>query len=253
MNKQNDHKLEINKENRYAWLGIQDSSTLTDSLESYFKSIKDSNVQNLIIDLRGHLGLIEDCHPSILYSYFVDKPFRFYEYMRVKSNNYQVFDKDFTYAPYATSLKEIKEEYFDKLKRTSDGYFLWEGEPCSGLNGPAKYLFEGNVYILVNGFTFSASADFASKMSQLSNVTIIGQETGGAKDSFVSGFMPRLILPNSGITVRVPTWQSKVCCPQAEKLTGKGVVPDHEVSQTIADFIDGKDTVKEYVINLLTQ
>ncbi|MBX2962124.1 MAG: carboxypeptidase-like regulatory domain-containing protein [Cyclobacteriaceae bacterium] len=253
MSKNYDHKLEINAQNQYAWLDIRESSSLTDSIENYFKTIRDSGVQNLVIDLRTHLGLMEDCDPSMLYSYFVDKAFRFFEYMRVKSNNYAIFDNDFTYAPYATSLKEIKEEYFDKLKGTTDGYFLWEGEPCSGFSDPGKYLFKGNVYILVSGFTFSASADFASKMSQLSNVTIIGQETGGTKYSFVSGFMPRLILPNSGITVRVPTWQSKVCCPQSEKITGQGVIPDHEVDQTIADFIAGKDTVKEYVMKLLTK
>lgn len=247
----NGHKLEINKKNGYAWLDIHDSSTLMDSLEVYFKTIKDANVQSLVIDLRTHLGLIEDCDNSILYSYFVDKPFRFFEYTRVKSNNYEIFDKDFTYAPYATSLKEIKEEYFDKLNQTPDGYFLWEGEPCSGWNEPGNYLFEGKVYILINGFTFSASADFASKMSQLNNVKMIGQETGGAKNSFVSGFMPRLILPHSGITIRIPTWKSLICCEQSEKLTGQGVLPDYEVIQTISDFIDGKDTVKEYVMNLL--
>jgi hypothetical protein len=88
-------------------------------------------------------------------------------------------------------------------------------------------------------------------MSQLSNVTIVGQETGGAKDSYVSGFMPRLILPNSGITVRIPTWQSKVCCNQPERPTGQGVIPGHEVTQTISDFVDGRDTVKEYVMKLI--
>jgi hypothetical protein len=251
LGKYSDYKLEIDNKSQYAWLAIRESSNLADSLERYFKTIKDLRVQNLVIDLRTHLGLMEDCDPSMLYSYFVGKPFRFHEHMRVKSNNYGIFDNDFTYAPYATSLKEIKEEYFDKLKQTTDGSFLWEGEPCSGLNEPGKYRFQGNVYILVNGFTFSASADFVSKMSQLSNVTIVGQETGGAKDSYVSGFMPRLILPNSGITVRIPTWQSKVCCNQPERPTGQGVIPGHEVTQTISDFVDGRDTVKEYVMKLI--
>ena len=243
--------LEINQDMKTAWLTIHHSHDFEKDLEQYFSSLQSQEIENLVIDLRGYLGLIEGCHSSVLYSYLTHQPFVFFEELRVQFNDYSVFDEDFTYRPYTNTLKEIKEGYFDKLT-AKDDYFIWEGEPCLGLQEPSKYAFLGNVYVLVDGLNFSASTDFTTKASLLKNVNIIGEETGGAFRTFVSGFMPRLTLPNSKINIRIPTWQSFVDTDEMNAhAKGRGVLPDYEVSLTVEDYLDGRDTVKEFVERLI--
>ena len=243
--------LEIASETKTAWLTIHQSYNFEEDLEKYFASIQSQKIENLVIDLRGYLGLMEDCHSSALYAYLVDHPFIFLEELKVQSNDYSLFDEDFTYKPYTNTLQEIKEGYFDKLK-PKDDYFVWEGEPCHGIQQPARHAFRGQVYLLVDGLNFSASTDFTTKASLLENVTVIGEETGGAFQTFVSGFMPRLTLPNSKIIVFIPVWQSFIKINEPiQHPKGRGVLPDYQIGLTVEDFIKGQDTVKEFVWNLV--
>jgi hypothetical protein len=236
---------------RTAYFRIEDSRLFKDSIQTYFQQLTDKGIQNLIIDLRGGGGMREEEQVAELYSYLVDKPFRVFERIEVKSNDYTVFDKDFTYKPYATSLKQIKEQFFDKLIDSGQGYYLWEGEPSMGLLKPASIQFNGTVYILVDGRTYSASTNFTSLASQLKNVFIVGEETGGEYRSYVSGAMFGLVLPNSKIGVKIATWKSVLAIPEFPSQRGRGVMPDFYVTESFDDFLTGGDAVKEYVYRLI--
>jgi hypothetical protein len=246
-------ELEIDNTLKTAYFRIEDSRLFNDSLRIYFKRILDANVQALIIDLRSYGGIREEEQVAQLYSHLVDKPFRVYERMEVQSNSYQVFDKDFTYRPYANSLKQIKEKYFDKLVDSGKGYFLWESESYMGTLQPANLRYSGNVYILTDGRNQSASTDFTSLASHLDNVFTIGEETGGEYRSYVSGAMFGLVLPNSKIGVKVPTWKSILAVEEKPSQRGRGVLPDFHVTQSLDDFMSGHDTVKEFAYELIKE
>ena len=98
-------ELKIDTNSRTAYFRIEDSHFFKDSLNTYFQRIHDNNVQSLIIDLRGEGGIREEEHVAELYSYLIKKPFQVYERIEVMSNDFTVFDKDFTFRPYAKSLK----------------------------------------------------------------------------------------------------------------------------------------------------
>jgi hypothetical protein len=246
-------ELTIDQELKAAYFRIEDSRVFKDSIKTYFRRLVDNKVQHLVIDLRGGGGMREEEHVAELHSYLVTKPFRVYEPIQVKSNDYKLFDKDFTYKPYAKSLKQIKETYFDKLVDSGNGYFLWQEESYLGFIEPADVQFDGTVYILTDGRNYSASTDFTSLASKLDNVFIVGEETGGEYRSYISGAMFGLVLPNSKIGVKIPTWKTILAIEEDENNHGRGVIPDYPVSISLDDFISGKDVVKDFTFELIAR
>ena len=244
-------ELQIDYGLKTAYLRIEDSRMFKDSIQTYFQRINDTGMQNLIIDLRGRGGIREEEQVAELYSYLVEKPFIVYERTEVKSNDYTLFDKDFTFKPYANSLKEIKQEFFDKLTDSGKGDYLWEQEFHSKPIKPAKISFTGTIYILVDGRNYSASTDFTTLASQLNNVVIVGEETGGEYRSYISGAMFKLTLPNSKIGVKIPTWKSVMAIDEKPSNRGRGVMPDYPVTMSFDDFTSGNDVAKDYVYKLI--
>jgi hypothetical protein len=246
-------ELEIDRDLKTAYFRIEDSRVFKDSIQDYFKRIRSNGIQYLIIDLRGEGGIREGEHVAELYSYLVNKPFQAYKSLEVKSNDWSLFDKDFTYKPYARSLTEIKTEFFDKLIPSGNGSYLWQGEALKKLNQPANDNFTGTVFILADGRNYSASTSFTSLASQLDNVFVIGEETGGEYRSYVSGAMFGLVLPNSKIGIKIATWKSTLAIEENPANRGRGVMPDYPVSISLDDFTRGTDVVKEFVFELISK
>ena len=116
---------------------------------------------------------------------------------------------------------------------------------------PANIPFMGTIYILVDGRNYSASTDFTSLASQLDNVFIIGEETGGEYRSYISGAIFRLKLPNSKIGIKIPTWKTVTAIEEKLSNRGRGVLPDYPVSVTLDEFITGNDVVKDFAYKLI--
>jgi hypothetical protein len=214
-------ELTIDDELKAAYFRIDDSRLFKDSIQTYFQRIRDRGIQRLIIDLRGEGGIREEEQVAQLFLHLITEPARIYESIRVKSNDVGLFDQDFSYKPYAKSLKQLREKYLDRLVDSGKGYFLWQDEPYLGLIRPAGIPFSGPIYILTDGRNYSASTDFTSIASRLKNVVIVGEETGGEYRSYVSGAMFGLKLPNSKIGVKVATWKS-VLALEEDRPTGAG-------------------------------
>jgi hypothetical protein len=244
-------ELEIDDKLKTAYFRIEDSRVFKDSIQTYFQRITDHGIQNLIIDLRGGGGIREEEQTAELFSYLITEPRRICDSLIVKSNDYRLFDKDFTYKPYARSLNEIRKKYLDLLVDTHRGYFLWKNEPYLKTITPAKNQFGGTVYILTDARNYSASTDLTSSASRLDNVFVVGEETGGEYRSYVSGAMFGLTLPNSEIGVKVATWKSVLAIKEDPSNRGRGVKPDYPVSISLEDFIKGTDVVKEFTYNLI--
>ena len=89
---------------------------------------------------------------------------------------------------------------------------------------PRKKSFPGNVYVLTNGLTFSASSLFCNAVKGQSNVNLVGEETGGGWHGNSGVMIPDIILPNTKLRVRLPIF--RLVQYQHLPKTGSGVIPD---------------------------
>lgn len=218
-------KLNIINENNYAILTIKDfhndalkkdyKQNFKSVIASFFEQIKNSQTENLILDLRNNQG--GDIENGVyLLSYLLDKPFSIVQkYYRVDKNK----------------LKQCK-------------------GPSLGRHNPKSNPFKGKLYVLINGGSFSNSGIVASCLESNLRATFIGQETGG-NPNVIAGFTKDITLPNTKVQVQLPTKQFVI----TDKFNndGHGVIPDHTVEPILKDILENKDTVLDYTIELINK
>ena len=112
-------------------------------------------------------------------------------------------------------------------------------------SSPRPWAYTKPIVLLMGEQNFGAAEAFASAMSQMSYVTIIGDTTGGGGN--IPGYFTQIFWP---------VWEDMgIICPFARVLTadtvsieGNGILPDIYVQTTPADFQSGHDPVLEYAI-----
>ena len=101
-----------------------------------------------------------------------------------------------------------------------------------------KHRFDGQIYILQDGFTASSASFVSTYLDQNANAIVIGTESGGGAAGNNGLFYATSRLPNSGIKVRLPQyWLNYHLKPDR----GRGVVPDFPVQYTIDDIMAHRD------------
>jgi C-terminal processing protease CtpA/Prc len=100
----------------------------------------------------------------------------------------------------------------------------------------------GEVVVLVNGNSFSVTAEFATVARASGRVRIAGEETGGAYGGNNSGTFIIVTLPNSRLSVGIPMVGYYMAVPPIQPLD-RGVLPDVEVKPDIEQIINGEDLV----------
>ena len=117
----------------------------------------------------------------------------------------------------------------------------------------SKLKFEGQVYVLTSGKTYSAAADLARILGNLDNVTLIGEETGGAHTARTANMLLNYELPNTSMKVQVPVVYEEFVNTVKENGHGRGTFPDYFVTQTYEDMMSRKDTAFEFALNLIEE
>ena len=112
---------------------------------------------------------------------------------------------------------------------------------------PREDAFQGKVYLLTDIYTCSAAESFAIDMWESGEVILVGMPTNGD-----TGNGPNQFRSPSGVKFRIPT-RSPSVSPQGFPLEGVGVPPHYKVKQTVEDFMIGKDTQLEFVLDLIQQ
>jgi hypothetical protein len=182
-------------------------------LDSTYSSIKQKGISKLIIDLRGNGGGA-DAYGAYLYSCLTRKPFQYYRQLITLQRKLTVAD-----------------------------------HPGLGLQQPANIGFDGEVFVLINGLSFSATTEFCAVAKSNKRALFIGEETGGTYVGNTSGKFVERLLPNTQIKISVPTIQY-VMAVKKEKLKSRGIIPDHIVMPTMSDILRKKDVQLEYTIKL---
>ncbi len=175
----------------------------------------DKDAKALIVDLRGNGGG-QVLHLLHLAGYFVP--------------GQQAIGTWLTRAAVNTYVKETKGSPTDYVKiadHTKSKVF-----PFAKFNNEPKPIFNGQVIVLTNGGTGSASEMFAAAMRELRSAPIIGSKSAGA----VLASMIRPI--DFGFTLQYP-FQDYVSI-KGVRLEGNGLVPDIQ-AQTPREFFKADD------------
>ncbi len=113
--------------------------------------------------------------------------------------------------------------------------------------------FNGNVYVLTSGKTFSAAADLTRILSALPNVTVVGEETGGAHEARTANMLLNYELPNSKVNIQVPVIYEKFVNTDITVSQGRGTFPDYYITQSLEDLQNKRDAVFDFTVNLIQE
>lgn len=210
-------------------------------IQRAFKKINSLGIQNIAIDLRLNGGGL--INKSIyLAKYLKEQPFRF-------------MDSVIAVRKKLTHPRYVRQRFIYNLglwwvaKKSSDGNYHFRYYEKRVYKLKEQNHFNGKIYLVTGGNTFSAASLFVSSLKGQSNVTVLGEETGGGYYGNNGVFIPDIVLPNTHIRVRLPLF--RIINNKSFIKDGHGVKPDIEVVptvQTIMRNIDPKiDKVRELI------
>ncbi|WXR62704.1 S41 family peptidase [Peptostreptococcaceae bacterium AGR-M142] len=217
-------------------------------LEKFFEDVDIYGINDIVIDLRGNLGGNSDVTNTVL-AYILDDDF-----YTIKKSTLKNIDIDTTYMDSDTKLmyEDLKESYtpISSYSKNEDGSISEEGLPSIpfSLNN-----YDGNVYCLIDGGTFSFASIFAQKIKELDNGYLIGTSTSGNYYETTAGSLINFNLPNTKIKLTVPIMQLHLNDDTDGETENNllSVKPNYEVPLNVTDFVNQIDTHMDFTYELI--
>jgi C-terminal processing protease CtpA/Prc len=206
-----------------------------------FRKIKERQIKNVVLDLRQNSGG-NILSSTRLCQYLVDKPFRV-------ADTVASYTRSFPYKKYIRPWFVYWTSMHLTGRRFNDGRIHFKYFERHNYKPVKRDHFNGNIYLVTGGYTFSAAALVTSTLIGQSNVKVVGEETGGGAYGNTAMHLPTIILPNSGIRVTLPLY--RMVLDASRPKNGRGIFPDIEVKPTsfnIRRGVDGKiEKVRELI------
>lgn len=224
----------------------------------YNENDKEFDFENLVIDLRSNEGGDRRLL-SILYQFLTGERLNDPSMTYTRADGIQM--KEHLLAINGSTKSDLVVEsaetylrkYFNNEKedRFEAPVLNWYDEFDSGINWEGAK-FEGNIYVMISGKTFSAAADFARILGQMDNVVLLGEETGGAHVGRAANMLANYSLPNTSTVLQVPVIYEEFVNVTADN-AGHGTYPDYSVELTLEDLMAKRDAVFTFALNLISQ
>lgn len=181
--------------------------------KAIFSELKEKGVENLVIDLRNNTGGRSEFASDIV--------------------------------PYI--LKAGTASPF--LKKT----ISWKGRTKTyKMPKASKLAFTGNIYVLVNGKTYSAGSELARYLKEYAQALMIGEETGTRYEGFVAGSKQYITLPNSNVKIGIPRYQFVFPKSEKQPTSNRGLIPDMQIVYDFADLVEGKDLCYQQAMQFIS-
>ncbi len=210
-------------------------------MKKTFREISEKNIQHLVIDLRDNGGG-EDLFGRILFSYLIDKPYLYYNFLEVKSDTFSFLSN--------TDAPDIEKMLQKNTHKNERGTYDILVHANLGEQKPMKPTFLGRVYVLINGGSFSGSGETTSLMHYHKRAVFIGEECGAGYYGNTSGLMPTLTLPYTQLRMRIPMVRYHMAVSGYD-YPDRGIIPDYPFTRTIEDYLGDRDTEMDFVLDLI--
>lgn len=215
-------------------------------LRTAFTTIREQQIKKLVIDVRQNGGG-RDLYGSLLYSYLSAGKFHYYKSL-VTATDQLPFDQ---YKRNKTSFNDLRSVLL--VKTTTGSYQL---KPAAHDNlqlmSPTANNYTHEVWFLVDGLSFSTTAEFCAIARSHHRGKFIGEETGGAYAGNTSGVPMDIVLPATQITVSFGSIQYNMAV-RPERHAGRGIIPDFQVLPTIKDLLNKQDSQLEQALEIVRQ
>ncbi len=208
-----------------------------------FRALKTNNITHLIIDVRSNGGG-SVTNSTLLSRYLVNQRFKVSDslYAMKKGSRYQ---------------KYIDNHFWNKLfiffltKKKKDGNYHFGYFERHRFKPKKANHYDGKVYILTGGNSFSATTLFATSVIQQENVTVVGEETGGGAYGNSAWLIPDVKLPETGIRFRLPLF--RLVIDNDIPKNGRGVQPEVEALPTVEAIKNNSDFKVEKAMELINK
>ncbi|MBP7810655.1 MAG: hypothetical protein KA163_15285 [Bacteroidia bacterium] len=206
-----------------------------------FRTLRKNKTEYLVIDLRNNGGgNLENSYRLIKYLLDTEQT------VTLKSHVENYPDKKYTRGNLAFKItKFVLKATGEKKVNGDSAWFTEKVKPYR------KKRYNGKVYVLINGGTFSASCVVASYLKESKRAVIIGSESGGTNEGCNAGITPYYTLPNTKLKVRVPAF--RIIHNINPTLTGRGVLPEYEIKYSFEDILKRRDLEMKFVNELISK
>lgn len=217
--------LKIDKEKNTAVMDLNSfgrNYRLKKFFRQSFKKLDKQHVSNLIIDVRSNGGG-SVTNSTFITRYISSKSFKIADslYAINRKSHYGVFIEDYLF-------NNLFMTFMTRKKK--DGNYHFRYFENHRFQPKANHHYNGKVYLLTGGNSFSATTLFAQVIKNQDNVFIVGEETGGSAYGNTAWLIPEVTLPNTKIKFRLPLFRLVIDKDQPKN--GRGVLPTIEVTPT---------------------
>lgn len=207
-----------------------------------FRTLRDQNIKHLVLDLRENGGG-KVRNSVLLAKYLADHPFKI-------GDSVVAISRKFKYGRYIRPSIIYWFAMNFGARKMDDGLIHIRHYETHLFHPRNRNHFNGDIYVLQGGYTFSAATMFLSNLEGQKNVTTIGEETGGGYYGNSAMHIPTITLPNTKLQVSLPMYRLVMDSTRAR---GRGFFPEIEVKPSSSAIRQGIDLKLAKIRGLIQQ
>lgn len=206
-----------------------------------FRTLNRMNIKHLVVDVRNNGGGLIGNAIS-LSRFMADKKFKIADTVAA-AKKFSGFNRYIKFRFwYGLSM-------IPATRRHKDGRYHFGWWERHYYKPRSSNHFDGQVYCITGGYSFSATTLFLNAVRGQKNVTLVGEETGGGEYGNSAVFLPEIKLPYSKFRVRLPVFRLVV--DKDLPKTGRGIKPDVLVLPTLESIKKLQDNKMDKVRELI--